>query len=242
MKKFVLAAVSVLALSTAAHAADLPLPVEAHVYTPPHEPVLTWAGSYLGIFGGIASHHGLVDPNCADNIGCGTIERTRIGGTVGALLGHNWQQGSFVYGLEGDWSWLGGVRTSQGNPAFSTSFDARWVATARGRAGLALDATLVYITGGVAFGRVDNSMIAVGDDGDLTGSFIDNKTRVGWTAGVGVEHMLSPHWTVRGEWHYVDLGTRGVLCAHGNDACANAPQADFSNTLMLGLVGLAYKF
>ena len=92
---------------------------------------------------------------------------------------------SFVYGVEGDWSWLGGVKLSEGNAELSRSFDVRWVATLRGRAGLAFDATLVYITGGLALGGVDNSLIANIDDGGLTGSFIDDKTRLGWTAGVG---------------------------------------------------------
>ena len=136
---------------------------------------------------------------------------------------------------------LGGVKLSEGDAELSRSFDVRWVATLRGRAGLAFDATLVDITGGLAFGGVDNSLIANIDDGGLTGSFIDGKTRLGWTAGVGVEHMFAPHWTLRGEWRYVDLGTHGAQCANGNDVCTGT-HVDFSNTLMLGLVGLAYKF
>jgi hypothetical protein len=56
-----------------------------------------------------------------------------------------------------------------------------------------------------------------------------------------VEHMFAPHWTLRGEWRYVDLGTHGAQCANGNDVCTGT-HVDFSNTLMLGLVGLAYKF
>jgi opacity protein-like surface antigen len=82
------------------------------------------------------------------------------------------------YGLEGDWSWLGGIKTSMGDAEISKSFDVRWVSTLRGRAGLAVDATLIYITGGLAFGRVDNSIIANVDDGGLVGSFLDDKTRL----------------------------------------------------------------
>jgi outer membrane immunogenic protein len=240
MKKFFLAAASVLALSTAAHASDLTLPAKAPVYDPP-PPILTWTGGYFGIQGGVARHDSTVDANCAPNLSCGTTERTKAGSAIGALVGYNWQQGGFVYGLEGDWSSLGGLRTSETGIELSTAVDVRWVATARGRAGLAFDATLVYITGGLAFGRVDNSIVANIGDGGLVGSFIDDKTRVGWTAGVGVEHMLAPHWTLRGEWRYVDLGTSDIACAHGNDLCTGA-HADFSNTLMMGLVGLAYKF
>ena len=158
MKKFHLVTVFVLALSAASHAADLPLPVKAPIYAPP--PLLSWEGSYVGILGGVANHRASLDPNCTTNIGCETTELTRTGGTIGALLGHNWQQGNFVYGLENDWTWLGGIKTSTGNTEILQSFDVRWVGTLRGRAGLAFDATLVYLTGGLAFGRVDNSFIA----------------------------------------------------------------------------------
>jgi opacity protein-like surface antigen len=56
-----------------------------------------------------------------------------------------------------------------------------------------------------------------------------------------IEHMFTPHWTLRGEWRYVDLGTHSVQCMNANDACTGT-RVDFHNTLMLGLVGLAYKF
>ena len=110
MKKFHLVTVFVLALSAASHAADLPLPVKAPIYAPP--PLLSWEGSYVGILGGVANHRANLDPNCTTNIGCETTELTRTGGTIGALLGHNWQQGNFVYGMEADWTWLGGIKTS----------------------------------------------------------------------------------------------------------------------------------
>jgi len=53
--------------------------------------------------------------------------------------------------------------------------------------------------------------------------------------------MFAPHWTLRDEWRYVDLGTHTARCMNGNNVCAGA-HADFSNSLMLGLVGVAYKF
>ena len=82
------------------------------------------------------------------------------------------QQGNFVYSFEGDWSKTG----DESGLEISKSFDVRWVGTVRGRAGLAFDTTLVYLTGGLAFGRLDNRLIAHVDDGGLTGSFIDNTT------------------------------------------------------------------
>ena len=46
------------------------------------------------------------------------------------------------------------------------------------------------------------------------------------------------------EFRYVDLGRTGVACAPGADTICTefSYRGEFSNTLMLGLVGLAYKF
>jgi opacity protein-like surface antigen len=57
--------------------------------------------------------------------------------------------------------------------------------------------------------------------------------------------MFSPHWTARAELRYVDLGKTNVACVSAtnfNQCVAAAYRGDFSNTLKLGLVGLAYKF
>ena len=160
--------VFVLALSAASHAADLPLPVEAPTYAPPPALPLSWAGSYVGILGGVASHRANLAPNCTTNIGCDTTEfwRRLVAQSPHCLATIGRRAISF-YGLEGDWSCVGGIKTSIGDAEISKSFDVRWVGTLRGRAGLALDATLVYITGGLAFGRVDDSIIAKVDDGGL---------------------------------------------------------------------------
>jgi outer membrane immunogenic protein len=126
-----------------------------------------------------------------------------------------------------------------------TSNDLKWLATVRGRAGLAVDATLVYFTGGVAFGHVKNSIAALNFDGSTSGSFSESKTRTGWTAGFGVEHIFSRHWTARAEFRYVDLGrSGGIGCTTGTSTfCSDFNyRSDFSNTLMMGLVGLNYKF
>ena len=100
MKKLFLVTVSVVALPVVAYAADLPLPMKAPVFAPP--PLLTWAGSYVGILGGVAYHRATLNPNCTPDLDCETTELTRSGGTIGTFLGHNWQQGNFVYGFESD--------------------------------------------------------------------------------------------------------------------------------------------
>ncbi|MFZ3241872.1 MAG: hypothetical protein WCF38_18835 [Pseudolabrys sp.] len=121
MKKLFLVTVSVVALPVVAYAAELPLSMKAPVFAPP--PLLTWAGSYVGILGGVAYHRATLNPNCTPDLGCETTELTRTGGTIGTFLGHNWQQGNFVYGFEGDW--LGGAKTGESGLEISKSFDVR---------------------------------------------------------------------------------------------------------------------
>ena len=59
-----------------------------------------------------------------------------------------------------------------------------WLASFRGRAGLALDNNLLYVTGGVA--------LPISGNNTLSGQMLRNtnfsETRVGWVAGMGVEH------------------------------------------------------
>lgn len=109
----------------------------------------------------------------------------------------------------------------------------------RPRARLAFDTTLVYLTGGLAFGRLDNRLIAHVDDGGLTGSFIDNTIEPGGRprlASSTCSHHIGP-CAVSGA---MSIWVR-VQCMNANDACTGT-RVDFHNTLMLGLVGLAYKF
>jgi len=246
MKKFLLATVSMVALTSVARAADMP--AKAPMYFP--VPVADWTGLYMGAQGGVVRHRASFDDfDCVTVICPATLDRRKVGGTFGGLLGYNWQQGSFVYGVEGDMNWNGAKASLPdfriGIETLSTSYDINWLATLRGRAGLALDATLLYITGGAAFGHVKNSVTVTTNVSQETDSFAQNQTKLGWTAGVGIEHILGRHWTARAEFRYVDLGQTDVTCAAvvGNRVCGGGTyRGEFSNTLMMGLVGLNYKF
>ncbi len=239
MKKFFLATVSVLALTSASRSADLA--GRAFAYAPNTVPA--WTGGYWGVRGGVARHDAAFnDLACVP--ACGTISGSKTGGTIGTFLGYNWQYSSFVYGLEGDWSWIGAKTTATMGTFFLTdrSYNIDWVATIRGRAGLAVDATLLYVTGGVAIGHVKNSIASFDPGAPPFSSFRQDKTKVGWTAGAGVEHLFSPHWTARAEFRFVDLGTSSVVCTQGNPILCPTYRGEFSNTLLTGTVGLAYKF
>jgi len=248
MDRYFLAAISALVLGSNASAADMPTKAS------PYAPVPAWAGLYLGIQGGVARHDGeFADINCT--FGCSTFKLNDTGGAFGGHLGYNWQHGGFVYGLEGDFSWVGANSRRLWNSCvtctdtneFTTLFDVKWLATIRGRAGLTFDATLLYITGGPAFGQVSNSAISHFDSGAglaFTITSAETETRVGWTAGFGIEHMFSPNWTGRAEFRYVDLGRTTVTasCTSSFLNCSVPTHGEFSNTLTMGLIGLSYKF
>ena len=234
MKKFLLATVSMVALTSAARAADMPS--KAPIYAP--VPVADWSGGYIGIQGGVVRRDVLAQ---LGDFGF-ELDGSKTGGAAGAVLGYNWQQGRFVYGLEGDWNWIGTKATHLANGSQnSTSFDVSSLSTIRGRAGLALDSTLFYLTGGAAFGHIKNAFAFLVDDA-VGFSITQNETKAGWTVGAGVEHMFAPNWIARAEWRYVDLGKTGVTCIAGTLFCGESSGGQFSNALMLGLIGVNYKF
>jgi outer membrane immunogenic protein len=115
-------------------------------------------------------------------------------------------------------------------PAFAgstVSFDVQWLATIRGRLGVLItDATLLYGTGGVAFGGVKNNGTL---NQTVPGAPMDQSTtKTGFVVGGGVEHMFGPRWTARAEVRYVDLGSSSVTCPAST--CPVGPIAANSRT------------
>jgi len=118
----------------------------------------------------------------------------------------------------------------------SNSLD--YLGTVRGRIGFLFAPTLlVYGTGGLAYGGVNSStsqlQAIVGGSLNpawtnawgFSGSYSD--TRVGWTAGGGLEWMFAPHWSAKVEYLYYDLGSvsynSGISGSLGLSAAANGP-------------------
>jgi outer membrane immunogenic protein len=151
--------------------------------------------------------------------------------TAGAFLGYNVQLGSYVVGAEGDIAWKNGSSGSNQytlTPAtyfggttllrtesFNGTLKQTWDSSLRARAGfLYTPWTLIYATGGLAFGEVSGSfgysaMITYPGAGttSTSGGMSWSDTRVGWTAGGGVETEIAPQWKVRVEYRYTDLGS-----------------------------------
>jgi opacity protein-like surface antigen len=82
MKRFLLATVSMVALTSVGRAADLP--VKGPMYSPAL--VVDWSGLYLGIQGGVVRRDSSVNLELG-NFGAVTSGGTRTGATIGALVG-----------------------------------------------------------------------------------------------------------------------------------------------------------
>ncbi|HEY5378322.1 MAG TPA: outer membrane protein [Pseudolabrys sp.] len=217
MKRLVLASLGVLAVATimsSANAADIArrhaMPTKAPLYAAPYN----WTGLYVGINGG----GGFGTSNVA-TVPSGSFNTN--GGLVGGTIGYNWQMGQTVFGLEGDIDWtdLRGSGTCAGTTCETRN---SWLSTARGRLGYAFDRFLPFISGGAAFGDIQNNITGIGSA---------TETRVGWTVGGGLEAAIAGPWSAKIEYLYADLG-RGASVL-GSDA-------SFKTNIVRG--GLNYRF
>lgn len=133
----------------------------------------------------------------------------------GGQLGYNWQQGSWVYGVETDLSGtslkssMSGGLSITGCPsdAANTSANVDWYGTLRGRAGWASGPFLVYGTAGLAYGQVELNSTFTALSPALTTTAQVSSTRAGWVIGAGIEYLLQPSLSLNLGYQYVDLGT-----------------------------------
>jgi outer membrane immunogenic protein len=155
-----------------------------------------------------------------------SVPTGQSGGFIGGgQIGYNWQfSNNFVAGLEAD---IQGVAHS-GNAGAASTFGIvgavpvattlsstktlDYLGTVRGRLGYLVTPTLLaYGTGGLAYGGVTSNTLI--QQFGLTNGFVGlgagnfSDTRVGWTAGGGVEWMFWPNWSAKAEYLYYDLGS-----------------------------------
>ena len=208
MSRFVWGALALIAacLTTSARAADLygsrgaPLTFNRAQLGPD-----SWAGPYLG--GNLGYAWGSVANN-----------PTKPSGFVGGVqAGYNWQNGSFVFGIEGD------IQATGAEDTFAPwKFSNPWFGTVRGRAGYAFNNVLFFGTGGLAFGELRATTFGV----------TESHTNAGWTLGAGAEMGFAQNWSAKIEYLYVDL-------ANSNFVITGA-----SNGYRFGLIraGVNYRF
>ena len=226
MKRLLLAGVGLAIAATAAHGADVPparsLPLPRTVS---YVPFFTWNGAYVGLNAG----YGFGSSRWTDTVTrISTNKFSTNGGMIGGTVGYNLQLSTFVVGLEGDIDWSGNKGSTTINCVTTCTTSNPWLGTARGRIGYAFDRFLPYVTAGAAFGGVKGSVLGFG-------SF--SQTKVGWTAGAGLEYAFVDNWTAKLEYLYVDLGT-----ANCNTVCSGGDPFNVTFKTNIVRAGVNYKF
>jgi len=175
-------------------------------YTPP--PSRSFSGSYVGVHAGAASAKS-ANPFAKGN----SLQ-------LGVQGGYDMRLGPAVIGGEVEGSNLGGAeRRARGG-----KIKEKWRAALKGRAGIALDRTLLYGTAGFAFTKFEGT----------GGVRVRDGWKTGYLMGAGVEQAFSDTVSFKVEYNYVrtpGLKTRSSFGHAKEDIGSHALKA-----------GLNYRF
>ena len=186
-----------------------------------------WSGFYLGLNAG-----GAFGVNTATvSGGGGSASVSEPGFIGGAQIGANYQTGPVVWGFEADYD-ASTQNQSLPSGVISGTTQMPWLATLRGRFGMAFDRYLVYGTAGGAAGELRSANITI-----PAGTTSTTVTYGTWVAGAGVEYGITDNLSARVEYLYVDKNNiaTGVI---------GPPATTITSHLQDNLVraGLNYRF
>lgn len=250
--RYTIASVTVLVFSLGAvsnaPAADLPTKAPYGVT----DTVFSWSGIYVGLHAGYSwgsnrwtSGGVLEDPTIAVS----PISPTTNSALGGVQAGANYQAGNWVVGFEWDFAALGHKGSAAGTlttvgvilPTTATS-KIDWLTQFTGRAGFALDRTLLYVKGGVAAGEAKDGFSLVSP----IPLFLDFGTKsnllTGWVGGAGVEHFFGPNWSGKIEYDYIDLGNTTETFSSAIAGGTITVRQTIEHKLQIVKVGANYKF
>jgi outer membrane immunogenic protein len=232
---------------------------------PPPAPVYSWTGFYVGgnaggVWGQVDESLGLTGswvgrPETPALLNAGSQGLRGSGFIGGGQVGFNVQSGPAVFGIEADID-SGRMLASKPisnvpNPSvtsYSIGADARtsWMATVRGRAGVAFDRLLLYVTGGLAVANDNFSQTLVQTTG---GAFVQtgspSATKDVGIFGGGVEYAFGNGWSLKGEYLHADLGRLAAnsVCPVPSTGCGGFT-GNHSDKLRIDIAraGINYKF
>lgn len=167
-------AVSIVGLGLAADAVAADLTFTPQTYQ--EQPAFSFDGAYVGVHGGMASR----SPNpFSDGRGL----------AAGAQAGYNFQMGPGILGAEVEGSYLGNAEQK----VRGGTIGEKWRLSAKAKAGLAFDKTLVYGTAGYAMTKFE-------DGKDVRSS---SDWQGGYLVGGGLEHAFAGGLSAKMEYNYV---------------------------------------
>jgi opacity protein-like surface antigen len=206
-----------------------PAPSDLPVFKGPIAPVpraSLWTGFYGGVHvGAVAGTANFADPFGSSIFGDNV---TTPGFLAGGQIGYNWQvpSSNLVLGVEADANWL----TSDGTNtclAYSGNFvsancraQPNMMGDLTARVGWAygqFNHSLFYVKGGAAFvhSQIDITTNNTNSFGLAPLTTSSSFAKAGWTVGAGVEHAITPAWSVKIEYDYAGFGGETVATPAG---------------------------
>jgi outer membrane immunogenic protein len=180
---------------------------------PPTPAGTTWSGFYIGGNLGAAfdpNDLSIKDLSEEQDLSLKFSNDTELIGGVHA--GYNWQRGSGLIGIEGD---------------FDFAENINYLASVRGRLGWALGSWLLFGTAGIAFMETDNDFVVVSaDDGPF--SFSNGNTDTGFVVGGGVDYKLAPNFSLGLEGLFYDFGSDDRHLVAGDEPFVLKEEEDFA--------------
>jgi len=199
-------------------------------------PVFTWTGCYVGVQAGGVSGHSSWTGTGVGNVGYGTG-----GGIAGGQIGCNYQMQQFVIGAEGElWgSSLTGSKTLMGGEGgpFGFKTQSNFAGDIAARFGFAMDRALFFGKVGAAWADYKFT-----ETYNNTGSSPDTGkgTYAGLLLGVGIEYALDAHWSIKGEYDYINYGSKNIAMYQHTGVYDYTPS--ISNSENIFKVGANYRW
>ena len=156
-----------------------------------------WSGFYVGLNAG-----GAFGTNTTTaSGGVNASASNHVPGVLGGMqAGMNFQTGPLVWGFEADFDASTQNQSLASGNGLTGSSQMPWLATLRGRLGVAFDRTLVYGTAGGAAGELRSSLAIP------AGTAATTVTYGTWTAGGGIEYGITDNLSARIEYLFLDTG------------------------------------
>jgi outer membrane immunogenic protein len=231
-----------LSACAAAAAADLPVAPPAPVYLPP---VFSWTGFYVGGNFGWA----FTRDHWSENLFGASLTSEASGGRFigGGELGFNYQIGSFLVGVEGDFDW-GANSQNAANAVFippvgniQVQTNQTWVSTVAARFGFAPNHFLIYGKAGAGWvGSSGYTLFNQTTGVSLTG--LGSGALGGWLVGAGVEWAITDNWTIKFEYDYVGLSSHSLAIPATAPFLAGDTFTDARPNFQIAKVGVNYLF
>lgn len=205
-----------------------------------------WSGSYVGIIAGPAwgtydmkqstvPGGYIVTPESTAAVNqAGKQTMHPKGFEAGIEAGYNWQRKNLLLGVETDLQGLNFSDSAQSaaipyptHPEFAFNVGSfannNWLLTLRPRIGFITNDCLVYATGGLGLTKI-NSNYYFTDEAEALISGSINTVKPGYTLGAGLEYKLTPRFSIKAEYIYVNFSSTNATTTGNNILVTNPDQ------------------